>query len=104
MLSFALIGIAWSSILSMPYAMLSGAVPAKNMGFFMGFFNIFICVPQIIASLGGLVFLRDLFFGEEPIYALVLGGVFMLIAAGLSMVVNDREDLALRARMKENKQ
>lgn len=100
--SFALMGIAWSSILSMPYAMLSSAIPAKQMGFFMGFFNIFICVPQIIASLGGLNFLKDLIFGEEAIYAFTLGGVFLLIAAVLSMLINDKEDLDLR-RARRNK-
>ena len=96
LISFALMGIAWSSILSMPYAMLSSAIPAKQMGFFMGFFNIFICLPQIIASVGGLNFLKDLFFGEEAIYAFTLGGAFLVIAAGLSMIVNDKEDLELR--------
>ena len=98
MVSFALMGVAWSSILSMPYAMLSSAVPAKNMGFFMGFFNVFICLPQVIASLDGLVFLRNLFFGEKPVYALVLGGIFLAIAAILSFSVNDREDLELRKK------
>lgn len=100
LISFSLMGIAWSSILSMPYAMLSGAIPAGNMGFFMGFFNIFICVPQIIAAIGGLNFLKELFFGEEAVYAFTLGGVFLIIAAGLSMIVNDREDIELRKARK----
>lgn len=102
LISFALMGIAWSSILSMPYAMLSSAIPAKSMGFFMGFFNIFICVPQIIAAVGGLNFLKDLLFGEEAVYAFTLGGVFLILAAGLSMIVDDREDIELRKARKRS--
>ena len=47
-----LVGVAWASILSMPYAMLSNAIPAEKMGFYMGVFNFFIVIPQILASLG----------------------------------------------------
>ena len=47
-----LVGVAWASILSMPYAMLANAIPAAKMGFYMGVFNFFIVIPQILASLG----------------------------------------------------
>ena len=68
------VGIAWASILSLPYAMLSGSVPPAKMGMYMGIFNFFIVIPQILAAsvLGLLV--RAVFDGES-IYALVTGGV-----------------------------
>ena len=68
------VGFAWASILSLPYALLSDSVPAEKMGVYMGIFNFFIVIPQLVAaSLLGLL-LRTL-FGGAPIYALVLGGV-----------------------------
>ncbi|WP_226388847.1 MFS transporter [Penaeicola halotolerans] len=81
--SFALVGIAWASILSMPYAMLSSAIDPKKMGVYMGIFNMFIVIPQIIAALGGINFTYKLIFGEEVIYTMVLAGC-SLILAGLS--------------------
>jgi maltose/moltooligosaccharide transporter len=89
--SFFMIGIAWSSILSMPYAMLSSAIPASRMGFFMGFFNFFICLPQIVASLGGLNLLTRLIFGKEAIHAMLLGGCLMLVAGLLTLTVRDAD-------------
>ncbi|MBW6492146.1 MAG: MFS transporter [Lentimicrobium sp.] len=82
------VGMAWASILSMPYAILAGALPSNKMGTYMGIFNFFIVIPQILAAsiLGFLT--RDL-FGGEAIYALVLGGVSMFIAAATVMFVND---------------
>lgn len=81
------VGIAWASILSMPYAILSSALPARKMGLYMGIFNFFIVIPQLMAAsvLGLLV--RTLFNGEA-IYALVLGGIFMFLA-GLSVLMVD---------------
>lgn len=81
--SFILIGISWGSILSMPYAMLSSSIDPKKMGVFMGLFNMFIVLPQIIASIGGLTFLYKSIFGEEVINAMLLAGC-SLILAGLS--------------------
>jgi len=81
-LSFGLIGIAWGSILSMPYAMLSSSIDPKRMGVFMGLFNMFIVLPQIIAALGGINFTYKL-FGEDTIYAMVVAGISLIIA-GLS--------------------
>jgi maltose/moltooligosaccharide transporter len=80
---FGLVGIAWASILSMPYAMLSSTVEPKKMGVYMGIFNMFIVIPQIIASLGGVNFLYKMIFGEAVINTMLLAGT-LLILAGLS--------------------
>jgi maltose/moltooligosaccharide transporter len=80
-LSMLLVGVAWASILSMPYAMLSNAIPAQKMGFYMGVFNFFIVIPQILASLG-LGSLMKSVLGDNPMNAVLLGGCSM-VAAGL---------------------
>ena len=82
------IGVAWASILSMPYAILTGSLPSRKMGIYMGIFNFFIVIPQILAAtiLGFMV--QDLFKGKA-IYALVFGGVSMFIAAVLVLFVKD---------------
>ena len=82
------IGIAWASILSMPYAILSASLPANKMGVFMGIFNFFITIPQLMAAtvLGLLV--RHLFDGQA-IYALVLGGVSLFVAGLMTLRVED---------------
>ncbi|MEM9531667.1 MAG: MFS transporter [Pseudomonadota bacterium] len=72
------VGIAWASILSMPYAMLAGALPAKKMGIYMGIFNFFIVIPQILSATVVGVLVRTLFDGE-PIKALVLGGILFIV-------------------------
>lgn len=84
------IGIAWASILSMPYAMLSSVLPAGKMGYYMGVFNFFIVIPQIVAA-GILGFLLKSFFGNASIYALIIGGISMAIAALLCLFVEDNE-------------
>jgi maltose/moltooligosaccharide transporter len=77
--SMLLVGIAWASILSMPYAMLSNAIPAEKMGFYMGVFNFFIVLPQILASVGlGVLMTHAL--GENPMNAVLLGGCSMIVA------------------------
>ena len=80
------VGFAWASIVSMPYAILANAVPGRKMGVYMGVFNIFIVVPQLVAAtiLGAM--LKGV-FGGQPIWALVLGAVSFLIAAGASLLV-----------------
>lgn len=80
-LSMVGVGIAWASILSIPYAMLSGSLPSSKMGYFMGVFNFFIVIPQIVAStiLG---FVVSNLFESQPVYALIIGG-FAMIAAGV---------------------
>jgi maltose/moltooligosaccharide transporter len=84
------IGFAWASILSMPYAILTGSLPANKMGVYMGIFNFFIVIPQILAAsiLGFLV--KHLFDGQT-ILALVLGGVSMIAAGFLTLLVEDKK-------------
>ncbi|MCK4406055.1 MAG: MFS transporter, partial [Bacteroidales bacterium] len=82
------VGLAWASILSMPYAILSGVLPAKKMGIYMGIFNFFIVIPQIVAA-GILGFIVKNIFSSQSIYALILGGVSMFIAAALILFVKD---------------
>jgi len=84
------VGIAWASILSMPYAMLSSTLPSNKMGYFMGVFNFFIVIPQIVAA-SILGFILSSFFDNSAIYALVIGGVSMIIAGLLSLMVDDKE-------------
>ncbi len=82
------VGIAWASILSIPYAMLTGSLPANKMGYYMGVFNFFIVIPQIVAA-SILGFMLNTFFKGEPIYALVVGGVSMILAGFLTLKVDD---------------
>lgn len=82
MLSYAMIGVglAWASILAMPYVILSGAIPAGKLGIYMGIFNFFITLPQIVNGLLGGFIVKYLYHGQ-PIYAIVMAGVFMLCGA-----------------------
>ena len=83
------VGIAWASILSLPYALLSDVLPTAKMGVYMGIFNFFIVIPQLIAaSVLGLL-LRE-FFDGQGIYGLVIGGV-MMILAGLTTLLVDKQ-------------
>jgi maltose/moltooligosaccharide transporter len=82
------IGIAWASILSIPYAILTGSLPQKKLGVYMGIFNFFIVIPQITAA-AILGFMVKYLFGGDAIYALLLGGVSMFIAAFLMLRVDD---------------
>ncbi len=82
------LGFAWASILSLPYAILSSSVPAHKMGIYAGIFNLFIVIPQILAASILALVVRKCFNGQ-PIYALVCGGVFMLLAAGATWFVDD---------------
>jgi maltose/moltooligosaccharide transporter len=84
------IGLAWASILAMPYAILTGALPSNKMGTYMGIFNFFIVIPQIMAG-SILGFMVAGLFGGQSILALVAGGVSMIIAAALVMFVDDKE-------------
>jgi maltose/moltooligosaccharide transporter len=82
------IGLAWASILAMPYAILTGSLPAEKMGVYMGIFNFFIVIPQITAASILGFFVRNI-FGGDAIYALVLGGASMIIAGFMVMFVDD---------------
>jgi maltose/moltooligosaccharide transporter len=89
-LSMVGVGIAWASILAMPYAILAGSIPAKKMGVYMGIFNFFICIPQIINSiLGGPIV--KYFYNGNPIYAIVMSGIAFIIAALFVLRVHDDE-------------
>jgi maltose/moltooligosaccharide transporter len=88
LLSMTGVGIAWASILLMPYAILSGALPERRMGVYMGIFNFFIVLPEIAASLGlGLV--MQTLLGNNRLAAVVAGGAFLAVAAGLMRFVPD---------------
>jgi maltose/moltooligosaccharide transporter len=78
------VGFAWASIVSLPYALLSNNLPAAKMGIYMGIFNFFIVIPQLLAA-SVLGFLLRAFAGGQPIYALVIGGV-SLVLAGLAVL------------------
>ncbi|WKV11121.1 MFS transporter [Marivirga harenae] len=82
------VGIAWASILSLPYAMLSSALPFDKMGYYMGVFNFFIVIPQIVAA-GILGFILKNFFSNDAIYALIIGGTSLILAGILSLFVTD---------------
>ena len=88
------VGFAWASILTMPYAMLAGALPPNKMGYYMGVFNFFIVIPQITAA-GILGWFLRTFADNEPIYALLFGGASMVLAGLLTvLIVKDVDDVA----------
>lgn len=82
------VGFAWASILSMPYAILAGSLPAKKMGLYMGIFNFFIVIPQIIAA-SMLGFITRNWLGGVAIFSLMLGGIAMVVAAMSVSFVDD---------------
>lgn len=92
LLSMVGVGIAWASILAMPYSILSGALPPHRMGVYMGVFNFFIVIPEILASLFFGKAIRA-FFGADnfnaPLYMVMIGGVAMLLAALAVSIVDD---------------
>jgi len=91
LLSMVGVGIAWASILAMPYAILTGSLPPSKMGYYMGVFNFFIVIPQIVAA-ALLGFLVGRFFGGKAIYALAIGGGSLLLAAALTLRVDDTDE------------
>ena len=91
---FALIGISWGSILSMPYAMLSSSIDPKKMGVYMGIFNMFIVIPQIIASTGGLNFLYQNLLGEATINAMILAGISLILGGLSNLLITDKSAIS----------
>ena len=91
------IGLAWASILAMPYAILAGSLPAQKMGVYMGIFNFFIVIPQITAAAILGWYVKHLFNGNA-IYALLLGGVSMIIAGFLVLRVKDVDESVMRKK------
>ncbi len=88
------VGIAWASILSIPYAMLSGVLPSSKMGYYMGVFNFFIVIPQLVAA-SILGFLVSKYFNSEPIYALLIGGCSMILAGVIALTINDKSNIVI---------
>jgi maltose/moltooligosaccharide transporter len=87
------VGLAWSSTLTIPYSILAGALPPAKMGFYMGVFNFFIVIPQILAA-SILGFIVSNLFNNHSIYALIIGGVSMIIGGLLNFIVNDKDEKA----------
>ncbi len=85
------IGIAWASVLSMPYAMLAGSIPPKKMGVYMGIFNFFIVIPQIINGIIGGPLVKYA-YDNHAIFALVVSGLSFIIAGLLSFKINDQKE------------
>jgi len=87
-LSMVGVGIAWASILAMPYAILAGSVPPAKMGVYMGIFNLFITIPQIVSSIANGPIVKH-FFHNDAVYALLMAGVFLLLGAVSVIFVKD---------------
>jgi len=85
------IGMAWGSILAMPYAILAGSIPAKKMGIYMGIFNFFITIPQIINGIFGGPIVKRI-YDSQAIYAIVIAGICLFIAAFSVLFVEDKDD------------
>jgi maltose/moltooligosaccharide transporter len=88
------IGLAWASILAMPYAILAGSLPPEKMGVYMGIFNFFIVIPQITAA-SILGFFTRTLFNNEAIYTLILGGAAMIVAGLLVLKVDDVDEVSI---------
>jgi maltose/moltooligosaccharide transporter len=84
------VGMAWASILAMPYALLAGAIPIHKMGVYMGIFNFFITFPQIVNGVFGGLIVKYI-YGSNTIYALVFAGLFMILGAFSVMFVKERK-------------
>jgi maltose/moltooligosaccharide transporter len=91
LLSMTGVGIAWASTLSMPYSILSGSLPAGKTGVYMGIFNSFVVIPEIVASLG-FGWVMDHLLNNNRLAAVVAGGVFFILAALLTQKVDDLDD------------
>ncbi len=91
LIPMAFIGLAWASTLTMPYSILAGALPPNKMGFYMGVFNFFIVIPQIVAA-AILGFTLKEAFQSQAIYAMMIGGISMIIAGLLNFIVTDTPD------------
>jgi maltose/moltooligosaccharide transporter len=97
--SMALVGIAWASILAMPYVILSSSIPAGKMGIYMGIFNFFITIPQILNGITGGPMVKY-FYNNQPVYAIVMAGVFMICAAISVVYVYDPAAIAVKEETK----
>jgi maltose/moltooligosaccharide transporter len=93
LLSMVGVGIAWASTLSMPYSILAGSIPEGKFGIYMGIFNFFIVIPEIVASLG-FGWVMSHLLDNNRMAAVVAGGVFLAIAALLVLRVTDTGEAA----------
>ncbi|MDX1910001.1 MAG: MFS transporter [Saprospiraceae bacterium] len=90
--SMAAVGVAWASILAMPYAILGGALPAHKMGVYMGIFNLFITIPQVVSGIVNRPIVEHV-YGKNAVWAIVTAGVFFLFAAFSVRYVEDKDDV-----------
>jgi maltose/moltooligosaccharide transporter len=88
LVSMIFVGLAWASTLTMPYAILAGALPANKMGFYMGVFNFFIVIPQILAAAILGFFIKNVFH-DQSVYALLVGGISMIIGGFMNIFVDE---------------
>ena len=97
MLKYSMVGVglAWASILAMPYVILSGSIPPGKLGIYMGIFNFFITLPQIINGFFGGWIVKHI-YGNQAIYAIVLAGVFMICAAISCLFIYDAGDIKFK--------
>jgi maltose/moltooligosaccharide transporter len=89
------VGLAWASILSMPYAILAGSIPSGKMGVYMGIFNFFITIPQIVNGVVGGPIVKNI-YGNNAMYAIVLAGVLMLCGSVSMLYVQDSRDIRVQ--------
>jgi maltose/moltooligosaccharide transporter len=95
LLSMVGVGIAWASTLAMPYAILAASLPAEHTGVYMGIFNFFVVIPEILTSLFfGWIMVH--FLHNNRLYAVVGGGLFLLLAAALMVRVTDSQTISLQ--------
>ena len=98
MISFILIGFSWGSILSMPYAMLSSTLDPKRMGVYMGIFNMFIVIPQIVAATSLTPIYQNI-FGKEPINAMLLAGSSLVLAGLANFLITNRKAVSYQPEL-----
>jgi len=94
-ISFSCVGIAWASILSMPYAMLSSSIESSKMGIYMGLFNMFIVIPQVVAAIGGINFGYKFLFGDSVINTMLLAGTSLIIAGLANLIITDKRVIGM---------
>lgn len=97
--SMACVGIAWASILAMPYVILSSSIPAGKMGIYMGIFNFFITLPQILNGIIGGPVVKNI-YNNQPVYAIVLAGIFLLCGAISVVYVYDPGAIKIKEEKK----
>lgn len=89
-LSMIGVGMAWASILAMPYALLAGSIPVQKMGVYMGIFNFFITIPQIVNGIIGGPIVKH-FYGGNAIYAIVMAGIFFILGAISVLLIKEKQ-------------